>query len=204
MADHLSIEQRHKNMASIHAKNTKPELIVRKYLWGHGFRYRLNYNRLPGKPDLVLRKYRTCIFINGCFWHGHNIQFCNTTRGSFNSHKDRLPFNMEVDSTPHTAIPQLENSLCCKIPKSNSTFWIKKILRNKERDIIVQKKLAAMGWHTITVWECELKSNKKDITLESLLYTLNHIFLQDHKAKAYEMPNEEEMQLMVAEENQIT
>lgn len=58
-------------MASIHSKNTKPELIVRKYLWRQGFRYRLNNPRLPGCPDLVLRKYRTCVFVHGCFWHGH-------------------------------------------------------------------------------------------------------------------------------------
>lgn len=70
--DKLSKEQRHKNMAAIRGKNTKPEIIVRKFLWSHGYRYRLNYPRLPGKPDMVLRKYRTCIFVNGCFWHGHD------------------------------------------------------------------------------------------------------------------------------------
>ena len=61
----------HTNMAAIRSKNTKPEILVRHYLWEHGFRYRLNHPRLPGKPDIVLRKYRTCIFVNGCFWHGH-------------------------------------------------------------------------------------------------------------------------------------
>ena len=61
----------HTNMAAIRSKNTKPEILVRHYLWEYGFRYRLNYPRLPGKPDIVLRKYRTCIFVNGCFWHGH-------------------------------------------------------------------------------------------------------------------------------------
>jgi len=69
--DKLSAEQRHKNMAAIRGKDTKPEMIVRKGLWSRGFRYRLNHKRLPGHPDLVLRKYKTCIFINGCFWHGH-------------------------------------------------------------------------------------------------------------------------------------
>ena len=58
-------------MAAIHSKDTKPEMIVRKGLWSRGFRYRLNSPRLPGHPDLVLKKYRTCIFVNGCFWHGH-------------------------------------------------------------------------------------------------------------------------------------
>ena len=56
--------QRHNNMAAIHSKDTKPEMVVRRYLWSHGFRYRLNHSRLPGKPDIVLRKYRTCIFVN--------------------------------------------------------------------------------------------------------------------------------------------
>lgn len=69
--DILTPIQRHKAMASNHSKNTKPEIIVRKYLWRCGFRYRLNNPRLPGHPDIVLRKYRTCIFVNGCFWHGH-------------------------------------------------------------------------------------------------------------------------------------
>lgn len=71
MTDIQSAEQRRANMAAIHGRDTKPEMVVRRWLWHHGFRYRLNYRWLPGKPDLVLRKYRTCIFVNGCFWHGH-------------------------------------------------------------------------------------------------------------------------------------
>ena len=58
-------------MQSIRSKNTKPELLVRKFLFAQGFRYRLNVKQLPGSPDIVLKKYRTAIFINGCFWHGH-------------------------------------------------------------------------------------------------------------------------------------
>lgn len=58
-------------MSGIRAKNTKPELIVRKLLHGAGYRYRLHCPELPGKPDLVLRKHRTAIFVHGCFWHGH-------------------------------------------------------------------------------------------------------------------------------------
>ena len=65
--------RRSANMAAIHSKDTKPEMIVRRGLWSRGFRYRLNHKRLPGHPDLVLRKYRTCIFVNGCFWHGHGV-----------------------------------------------------------------------------------------------------------------------------------
>ena len=59
------------NMSQIKGKNTKPEELVRKYLFAHGFRYRKNDKRLPGSPDIVLPKYKTVIFVNGCFWHGH-------------------------------------------------------------------------------------------------------------------------------------
>lgn len=151
-------------MAAIRGKDTKPEMIVRKGLWRMGFRYRLNHKRLPGHPDLVLKKYRTCIFVNGCFWHGHNVD-----------------------------ITIFENTDCCKIPKTNREFWIEKIRRNKERDIEEQKRLAEMGWHCITIWECELKPSKREATLKSLAYTLNKIWLDDHAVigKPYELPEEE-------------
>ena len=59
------------NMSQIKGKNTKPEILVRKFLFSKGFRYRINDKKLPGKPDIVLPKYKTVIFVNGCFWHGH-------------------------------------------------------------------------------------------------------------------------------------
>ena len=71
MPDKLTPEQRHKCMASIKSRNTRPEVLVRKFLFAHGYRFRINVKRLPGTPDIVLRKYRTCIFVNGCFWNGH-------------------------------------------------------------------------------------------------------------------------------------
>ena len=58
-------------MSQIKGKNTKPEELVRRYLFSHGYRYRKNVSTLPGKPDIVLPKYKTCIFVNGCFWHKH-------------------------------------------------------------------------------------------------------------------------------------
>lgn len=66
-----SKETRSYNMSCIKGKSTKPEEIVRKYLFSQGFRYRKNDKRLPGTPDIVLSKYKTVIFVNGCFWHGH-------------------------------------------------------------------------------------------------------------------------------------
>lgn len=172
---------RSRNMAAIRGKDTKPEIIVRKYLWSRGFRYRLNHPRLPGKPDVVLRKYRTCIFVNGCFWHGHYVT---------------LP-KIEVEGQG-IDLSSIQNSECCKIPKSNIPFWVKKIARNQERDIAVQQKLASMGWHSIVVWECDLKPSKREKTLESLAFTLNHIFLEHHKVTRYELP--EAPMVMAAED----
>ena len=71
MSDVLNPQQRHRCMSHIRSKATKPEILVRKWLWAHGYRYRLNVKSVPGKPDIVMRKYRTAIFVNGCFWHGH-------------------------------------------------------------------------------------------------------------------------------------
>ena len=69
--DNRSKEARSRNMSNIPSKNTKPEETVRKYLFAQGFRYRKNVSKLPGKPDIVLPKYKTAVFVNGCFWHGH-------------------------------------------------------------------------------------------------------------------------------------
>ena len=171
--------RRSANMAAIRSKGTRPEMIVRKGLWARGFRYRLNHKRLPGHPDLVLRRYRTCIFVNGCFWHGHNTQFII-----------------------HNSQFIIENSTCCKIPKTNREFWVAKIRRNKERDREEQKQLATMGWHCITVWECELTPRKREATLDALAFTLNRIFLQDRSArtKTYTLPEEPEQGAIAAEE----
>ncbi|MBR1401065.1 MAG: very short patch repair endonuclease [Prevotella sp.] len=186
--DKVTPQQRHANMAAIHGKDTKPEMVVRRWLWRNGFRYRLNHPRLPGKPDIVMRKYRTCIFVNGCFWHGHHVS---------------LP--PELSSSDDACRISIQNSDCCKIPKTNRAFWVKKIRRNQERDIRVQRELALMGWHTITIWECELKPAKREETLQSLAYTLNKIFLlrfsvqpqgddhQDHCIRHYEILEDEPM-----------
>lgn len=72
MADNHSKEVRSMNMSHIRSKNSKPEEIVRKHLFSKGFRYRKNVAALPGTPDIVLPKYRTVVFVNGCFWHKHN------------------------------------------------------------------------------------------------------------------------------------
>ena len=202
MPDKLTEEQRHRVMAAIRAKNTKPEIIVRKYLWACGFRYRLNHPRLPGKPDIVLRKYRTCVFVNGCFWHGHNT---TPTQTPSNSPTGGGQIHPDGNSSPvgrSGGVGVLESSECCKIPKTNTEFWTKKITRNQERDAEVQRKLADMGWNSITIWECELKPAVREKTLASLAFTLNRIFLNSFKKpKPYAMPEEDEGFAMVAEED---
>lgn len=138
----------------------------RRYLFSWGFHSQLNHPRFPGHPYLVLRKYRTVIFVNGCFWHGH------------------------------------ENCKYFHLPKTNIDFWANKIERNKERDKKEQCQLAAMGWHCITIWECQLKPKVRLQTLESLDYTLNHIFLEDRKIKTYEFHDTDST--LVAAEPEVT
>ena len=77
------------------------------------------------------------------------------------------------------------------LPKSRTEFWKSKIERNKARDKEEQQKLAEMGWHCITVWECQLKPKVRDETLLALEYTINHIYVEDHKVRRYELPEEE-------------
>ena len=132
MADNHTPEERSYNMSHIRGKDTKPEETVRKHLFAKGFRYRKNVKKLPGCPDIVLPKYKTVIFVHGCFWHLHNG---------------------------------------CKyavMPKSNVDFWEKKLYGNKERDKRNRQLLEKMGWNVITVWECQLKKDKKEETLENL------------------------------------
>lgn len=126
------------NMSCIKGKNTRPEEIVRKYLFFQGFRYRKNDKRLPGTPDIVLPKYKTVIFVNGCFWHGH------------------------------------EGCRYFVIPKTNTEFWTNKIETNRKRDIRKINDLQTLGWKVIVVWECQLKKEKADITLNNLKTTIKN------------------------------
>ena len=121
MSDILTASQRHRCMSRIRGKNTKPEIMVRKWLHARGFRFRLHNKKLPGSPDIVLPKYGVAIMVNGCFWHGH--------KGCRYATK----------------------------PKTNVEFWETKIARNRHRDEVTNAHLEALGWHVITVWECELR-----------------------------------------------
>ena len=147
MADVHTKTQRSFNMSRIKGKNTKPEMLVRKFLHANGYRYKLHGHRpspvgegkgvrLPGKPDIVLPKYHTVIFVHGCFWHGHSN--CNYF----------------------------------VVPKTRTQWWTDKINRNKANDEKAIKALKKDGWKVITVWECKLKPAKVETSLLSLLKKL--------------------------------
>jgi DNA mismatch endonuclease, patch repair protein len=120
MTDRVDRGTRHRIMAANRSVDTSPEKEVRQALFRNGLRFRINVKALPGKPDIVLPKYKAVIFVHGCFWHGHR---------------------------------------CRRNPraKSNIEFWSGKIRKNKVRDRMVYKTLAATGWRVMVVWECAVR-----------------------------------------------
>lgn len=97
MSDIFSLQKRSDIMSKIGGKNTKPEILVRKFLFSKGFRYRINVKTLPGKPDIVLPKYKTVIFINGCFWHGHNCKKGKLPSSNIDFWKEKISNNKSRD-----------------------------------------------------------------------------------------------------------
>ena len=176
MTDRLTPQQRHYVMSRIHGKGTKPELLVRQWLWRHGYRYRLNVKSVPGKPDIVMRRYRTAIFVNGCFWHGHHVQF-------------------SVSSCQLNV-----NSSCCKIPQTNREFWVNKIRRNQERDQRNYQLLHDNGWQVIVVWECQLQPKTIEETMLRVELLLNEHFLALHQPKVVPYDVQETPATLAAEE----
>lgn len=105
MADVHDKATRSYNMSRIRNKDTKPEMLVRKFLFANGFRYRLNDKKLPGKPDIVLPKYKTVIFVNGCFWHGHeNCKYFKLPATRTEWWKDKIEGNIKNDIKKHALL----------------------------------------------------------------------------------------------------
>ena len=99
MADRMTPEQRRRCMQHVHSKDTAPEMIVRRWLWKHGFRYRLHVRRLPGTPDIVLHRYHTVINVNGCFWHGHeNCRLYRLPKSNSTFWQAKITRNRERDA----------------------------------------------------------------------------------------------------------
>jgi len=98
MTDIVDPATRSRMMSGITAKNTKPELMIRKLLFNSGFRYRLHNRSLKGTPDIVLKKYRAVIFVNGCFWHGHNCHLFRLPKSRTEFWKKKIQSNRERDA----------------------------------------------------------------------------------------------------------
>lgn len=141
MADTMTPQQRRHCMQQVRGKDTQPEMVVRRWLWHQGFRYRLHDRRLPGSPDIVLRRLRAVVLVNGCFWHGH------------------------------------EGCPAFHLPKTRTAWWRAKIERNRYRDRRNARLLEWMGWHVITIWECELTPARRDDTLQRLSLALSDLTL---------------------------
>lgn len=196
MTDTMTPEQRHRCMSHIRSKATKPELLVRQWLWGHGYRYRLNVKSVPGKPDIVLRPYRTAIFVNGCFWHGHGVIM--RERGNALMRECGNALMRECGNV--LMCECVENSTCCKIPQTNRSFWLEKIRRNQERDQRNYALLQDNGWQVIVVWECQLKPDKIDRTMREVELALNNNLLSLYKHKTLPYSTEEDEPLPQAAE----
>jgi len=97
MADTVTPEKRSEIMSKIRSRNTKPEMLVRRYLFRRGFRFRVNDRRLPGTPDVVLPKYRTVVFVNGCFWHGHGCKLYVLPKTNIPFWKEKIRRNRDRD-----------------------------------------------------------------------------------------------------------
>lgn len=91
-------------MAAIKGANTKPEELVRKYLFSKGFRYRKNVRSLPGSPDVVLPKYKTVIFVNGCFWHMHDCKWFKWPKSNADFWREKITKNVERDARNKEAL----------------------------------------------------------------------------------------------------
>ena len=96
--DTISKEQRSRTMSRIRSNNTKPEMLVRRFLYANGFRYRVNVKTLPGTPDIVLKKFHLVIFIHGCFWHSHECQNGRMPKTNVAFWQQKLTRNKERDA----------------------------------------------------------------------------------------------------------
>ena len=134
MADVHSTKVRSYNMSQIRGKGTKPEELVRKNLFAQGFRYRKNDSRLPGKPDIVLPKYRTVIFVNGCFWHKHEgCKYFVWPKNNAAFWREKILSNVERDQRNYERLQQMGWSIIvvweCELKKEVLSETINKIVQ---------------------------------------------------------------------------
>lgn len=105
--DNFSKEQRSYVMSKVPRKGTKPEYIVRKFLFSNGLRYRVNVKKLPGSPDIVLPKYKTVIFVHGCFWHGHSCKYAALPTTNYVFWYNKIEKNKERDAAKNSLLKEM-------------------------------------------------------------------------------------------------
>lgn len=135
MSDIFSQTKRSDIMSKISSKDTKPEILVRKFLFSKGFRYHINVKTLPGKPDIVLPKYKTIIFVNGCFWHGHNCKKGKLPSSNTDFWKEKISNNKSRDAKNSDLLVKLGWKVIiiwqCEISKiDNRTKILNKLLED--------------------------------------------------------------------------
>jgi DNA mismatch endonuclease, patch repair protein len=133
MPDVHNAETRSYNMSRIRSKNTKPEMLIRKQLFAKGFRFRLHSKDLPGKPDIVLRKYKTSVFVHGCFWHGHeNCKFFVVPQTRTEWWMQKINRNKELDDINSVKLKDLGWQVVhiyeCELKKDKIEKTVKRLI----------------------------------------------------------------------------
>lgn len=133
MSDIFSKSKRSEIMANIPAANTKPEIMIRKYLFQKGFRYRINYKKLVGKPDIVLPKYKAIIFIHGCFWHSHpNCKDAHLPKSNIDFWKKKISSNIKRDQQNIKLLKEMGWNVIviweCEIKKRNINLLMEQVI----------------------------------------------------------------------------
>lgn len=132
MTDIYTKDKRSKIMSNIGSISTKPEIIIRKSLFSKGFRYRINYKKLPGKPDIVLPKYRTVIFVHGCFWHAHpNCKDSHLPKSNIEFWENKISSNINRDKNNIEQLVDLKWNIIviweCEIKKKSLESLIEEV-----------------------------------------------------------------------------
>ena len=151
MADNHSKEVRSMNMSHIRSTNSKPEEIVRKYLFSQGFRYRKNVKKLPGCPDIVLPKYRTVIFVNGCFWHKHDCSRFVWPSSNQDYWRPKILRNVERDQKNVEELKALGWNVI--------TAWeceLKRAVREENLNLLVTKIQQSKGYQAEKCFDSEI------------------------------------------------
>lgn len=138
--DNHTKEVRSYNMSRIRSVNSKPEEIVRKYLFSKGLRFRKNVKELPGKPDIVLPKYKTVVFINGCFWHGHHgCKYFVMPKSNTDYWSKKIAYNVERDRFVSTKLEELGWNVItiweCELKKAKRENTLEYLYYNISRNI---------------------------------------------------------------------